>query len=52
METLHADRELAGRIETLREAAPPERHGKDYNQYLQGVLAEMKARRKEKSFER
>jgi hypothetical protein len=52
METLRSDRELSGRIETLREAAPPERHGKDYNQHLQGVLAEMRTKRKEKSFER
>ena len=52
METLRSDRELSGRIETLREAAPPERHGKDYNQHLLGVIGEMKARRKEKSFER
>ena len=52
METLLSDRELSGRIETLREAAPPERHGKDYNQHLLGVIGEMRARRKEKSFER
>lgn len=52
METLRSDRELSGRIETLREAAPPERYGKDYNQHLLGVIGEMKARRKEKSFER
>ncbi len=52
METLRSDRELAGRIETLRKAAPPERYGKDYNQHLLGVIAEMKARRRGKSFER
>ena len=52
METLRSDRELSGRIVMLREAAPPERYGKDYNQHLLGVIGEMKARRKEKSFER
>ena len=52
METLRSDRELSGRIETIRKAAPPERYGKDYNQHLLGVIGEMKARRKEKSFER
>lgn len=53
MEAVASNPALAGQVGNIRRAPPPTRYGKDYNQHLQGIRAEIKNRgRKERSHER
>ena len=53
MEAVASNPALAGQVGNIRRAPPPTRYGKDYNQHLQGIRAEIKNRgRKERSHKR